>query len=246
MDVQLIDYTGAGTNDPARYAAELLAFTKATRLEMGKELANKINAMPLDELYAELYYMARTIPSSWEFVSYTFLIRDVTRAFTHQFVRTRTGSYAQQSMRVTDQSGFNYRIGPGLADLDAPGRDTYIDAMEAINEAYGQLIAEGVDPEDARGILPTNIYTNIVAKFSLRTFVEMARKRASLRTQDEYREVMELMKGRVIAVHPWTAMFLERTKDAQLHELSDRIRREVSDKKAMVAMVKLVDELRAG
>ena len=34
MKVTLIDYTGAGTPDPARHAANVLVFTKRTRLEM--------------------------------------------------------------------------------------------------------------------------------------------------------------------------------------------------------------------
>jgi thymidylate synthase ThyX len=51
-----------------------------------------------------LDYISKTIRSSWEFVDYTFQITGVTRAFTHQFVRTRTGSYAQQSQRSVDMS----------------------------------------------------------------------------------------------------------------------------------------------
>src|SRR6478609_7610290 len=104
-EVTLIDYTGAGSNDPL-YAAKLLVYTKSTRLEQGEDTRMKIFAMDEDELMGEIGYIANTIRSSWEFVDYTFQIRNVTRAFTHQFVRTRTASYAQQAQRVVDMGHF--------------------------------------------------------------------------------------------------------------------------------------------
>ena len=52
--------------------------------------------------------MANTIPSSWEFVDYTFLVTGVSRAYTHQQVRTRAASYAQQTMRVLNMGEFDY------------------------------------------------------------------------------------------------------------------------------------------
>ena len=92
MEVRLINYT--------KDAVDTLLYTKSTRLELGKETENKIKAMSEEEKMAELDYMSKTVPSSWEFVDYIFEIRGVSRAFTHQFVRTRTGSYAQQTMRM--------------------------------------------------------------------------------------------------------------------------------------------------
>ena len=62
--------------------------------------------------------------------------------------------------------------------------------------------------EDARGILPTNIYTNIVAKFNLRTLHEMAKSRLSPRAQGEYREVFTMMVAEVVKEHPWAKPFL--------------------------------------
>ena len=114
MEVKLIDYTGAGSEDPARHAANLLVFTKQTRLEMKPGLMTEIESWSEEDIYKELLYMANTIPSSWEFVEYKFLINDVTRAFTHQFVRTRTGSYAQQTMRVLNVNGWTYGTGPSV------------------------------------------------------------------------------------------------------------------------------------
>ena len=88
MKVKLINYTDDAKN--------LLLFTKNTRLMNVENAYDAIKKWPDEKKQGELDYMLRTIKSSWEFVEYTFDIRDVTRAFTHQFVRTRQASYAQQ------------------------------------------------------------------------------------------------------------------------------------------------------
>lgn len=245
MEVQLIDYTGCGSPDPARHAANVLVFTKQTRLEMESGLMDDIAAWPWEKVEEELAYMANTIPSSWEMVNYTFLINDVTRAFTHQFVRTRTGSYAQQTMRVLNKKGWTYDAGPTIKG-DKTADDLYRHTMASVADAYDMLIGLGAKIEDARGVLPTNIHTNIVAKFDLRTLADTARKRASSRTQGEYRDVMDAMLAEVQRVHPWASMFLGRTFDRSAHELetaiSDICR---DDDQKRVKLIKLIDQMRA-
>lgn len=247
MEIRLIDYTGAGSPDPARHAANVLVFTKSTRLNMKPGLMDEIATKPWEEIDSELAYMANTIPSSWEFISYTFLINGVTRAFTHQFVRTRTGSYAQQTMRVLDVDGWDYLTGPTIPeDASSEGYCDYHGTMSHIADAYNSLIANGAKIEDARGILPTNILTNIVAKFDLRTFSDTQRKRASSRTQGEYRDVMEAMRTEVLRVHPWAKIFLERTFDKSAMDLEERVQRleHMVGKEKMTEMIKLIDQMR--
>ncbi len=100
MKVTLINYT--------QDAVKTLLFTKSTRLNMTPDNFNKLKFMKPEDQMVELAYMANTIPSSWEFVDYTFLVEGVSRAYTHQQVRTRAASYAQQSMRVTEQCDFDF------------------------------------------------------------------------------------------------------------------------------------------
>jgi thymidylate synthase (FAD) len=244
--VSLITFTGAQTKDPARYAAAVLAFTKQTRLNMSAALFDEVMRWPEERLLAELQAIAATIPSSWEFVDYTFMIEGVTRAFTHQFVRTRTGSYAQQTMRTLDASGWTYSTGPTIEGSDER-RDVYDRAMGQIAEAYSQLLSLGAKEEDARGVLPTNIQTNIVAKFNLRTLSETFRKRSSSRVQGEYRQVVDLMRKAVLEVHPWADLFvgsnfdtIAMALDAEINGLTDKPTAE--DK---MRLTKLLDQLRA-
>lgn len=199
MKVTLINHT--------QDAIDLLLFTKATRLTLSPALMEEIKALPMEEKLDQLAYMANTIPSSWEFCDYTFLVEGVSRAYTHQQVRTRAASYAQQTMRVLDMGEYDYvftdnnmKQGEAIQIINAHN--------VATKRAYNELIALGQAPEDARGILPTNIATNIVCKFNLRTFVDLAKSRSGGRTQSEYQKVINAMIDEVLRVHPWADKFI--------------------------------------
>jgi flavin-dependent thymidylate synthase len=255
MKVSLIDYTGSGHEDPADYAATVLIFTKSTRLEMKPGLFDEISNWDSARKLAELKYMANTIPSSWEFVDYTFMVEDVTRAFTHQFVRSRQFSFAQQTMRVLNVSGWKYGTGPSIeigqwdeaTEEEKKAYEIWAEEMENIAKAYDRLIELGVPVEDARGLLPTNIFTNIVAKCNMRTFVELVRKRSSPRTQDEYRRVLDAMKDEVRKVHPWITLFVERDFDRAANDLCNEIKvlsETGLSKDVATRLIKYVDQMR--
>jgi flavin-dependent thymidylate synthase len=251
MKVTLIEFSGSGWPDPADRAATVLIFTKNTRLQMSPGGLEEIAAWPHEKKMKELEYMANTIPSSHEFCDYTFMIEGVTRAFTHQLVRTRTASFAQQTLRILDVSegnGWDYATGPtieqGSTFEDQPIRaEIYHDTMKSIARAYRSLIGNGAAIEDARGILPTNILTNIVMKCNMRTFVELVRKRSSSRTQGEYREVLEDMKDVVRAMHPWIDLFIDRTMDRAISDL-EKLCTSVMGTEERMRAVKLLDQIR--
>jgi flavin-dependent thymidylate synthase len=240
LKVALIDFT--------KDAVEKLIYTKSTRLTQGEGTRAKIANMTREEKEKELLYMASTIPSSWEFVTYTFEITGVSRAFTHQFVRTRTGSYAQQTMRMLPQEKFTYVTGPSIA-CDPLRRQQYDYVMDLIQKGYNNLLKMGVKIEDARGVLPTNICTNIIAQFSLRTLAEMVKKRTGKRTQDEYRGVMEGMIRAVYEVHPWAQVFFEPLRLGMLNQLEEIVTALTNDSKPhpydTVALQKFIDQLKS-
>ena len=197
MKVTLKSYTPDALN--------LLLSTKNTRLTNKDDDPSTWS----DEKRIEhLEYMRDTIKSSWEFVDYTFEIEGVTRAFTHQLVRTRTGSYAQQAMRVVDARNQPVDIPPSIA-ANEDWLEIWTNGVQNNLEAYGQLIDAKAPAQDARGLLPTNITTSIMAKFNLRTLHEMAKLRLCTRTQGEYQDVFRAMRQAVIDVHPWTEEFFE-------------------------------------
>lgn len=197
MKVSLISYTPD--------ALTLLLRTKNTRL------TNKDDdpAQWSDEKRQEhLEYMRDTIKSSWEFVDFIFEIEGVTRAFTHQVVRTRTGSYAQQAMRVVDARNQPVEEPPSIKALEKLDA-LWESGVKAALDTYGALLDAGAPAQDARGILPTHITTSIMAKFNLRTLHEMAKLRLCTRTQGEYQDVFREMRRLVIEQYPWTEEFIE-------------------------------------
>lgn len=208
MDVQIIDYTGAGHPDPF-YAAKLLAYTKNTRLEQSVSSFEGYQKLDEQKLADELVYISKTIRSSWEFVDYVFQITGVSRAFTHQLVRTRSGvSFAQQAQRVVDMSGFEAVL-PETIALNDQAASVWQMCMADIKYAYEKLRSFGIAAQDARGVLPTNVCTNIIMKINLRALADLLGKRKNLRAQGEYADVARLMEARVLALHPWTRPFLD-------------------------------------
>jgi flavin-dependent thymidylate synthase len=203
MKVTLINHT--------EDALATLLYTKSTRLTNDQTIED-VKRWPHEKQMEELAYMLDTIKSSWEFVDYVFLIEDVTRAFTHQLVRTRTGSYAQQAQRVVDVRDIGYLVpefkdGDGFHDDGLT--DEFIKGMNATYESYGRMIDDGAPVQDARGIIPTNTYTKIIVKFNLRTMHDTAKLRLCTRTQGEYQNVFKMMRNEVIEVHPWAEDFIK-------------------------------------
>lgn len=234
MNVTLMNYT--------QNAKRVLVMTKNTRLLNSVE-AFRFEEASDEEIQKELDYMVNTIKSSWEFVDFTFLIENVSRGFTHQFVRNRLGSYAQQTMRMIDMHGFTYTTGPSIS-ANTEIQAEYDIIMAEINDGYKRLIEMGAKPEDARGVLPTNIHTNIVAKFNLRALSQMMLSRASSRTQNEYRQVLDAMFEAAVAAEPWLADFLRVSKYEDLAKLESAIRDVYDGTDQYTDLIKLIDKVR--
>ena len=61
--------------------------------------------------------------------------------------------------------------------------------MLKIQKEYEELLEKEYPTQDARGILPMNIYSTITFSCSLRALIGMVNKRLCLKTQDEFRIV---------------------------------------------------------
>lgn len=103
------------------------------------------------------------------------------RGVTHEWVRHRAGaSYSQESTRYcnynNDKFGneltFVEPIGLELHELDTSDktdlRIVWEDAMDKAEKSYLHLIQLGAKPELARGVLPTDVKTEIVVTMNIR------------------------------------------------------------------------------
>lgn len=196
ITVELLSYTPDALN--------LLLTTKGTRLgSSDDDPRNWSEERKLDHLA----YMRKTIRSSWEFVDYVFRISGVTRAFTHQLVRSRHNSFAQESMRVVDASDHPVTT-PPLVEEHEQALSVWDDVIESIRSGYRELTDLGIPLQDARGLLPTNVQTSIIMKANLRSLSESGLLRLCTRTRGEYQEAFRAMVERVTEVHPWAAQFI--------------------------------------
>lgn len=222
-------------------AMAMLIFTKNTRLKMNPGGLRTYKAMVEDDpewAMAQLDYMSKTIRSSWEFIDFTFMIENVSRACAQQITRTRTASFAMQSQRVTDMSEATVTL-PDEWDQIGTFEKAYEDAFEN----YRMLVASGAKLEDARGVLPMNIQCNLVMKLNMRTLVDLLHARSSDRAQGEYRMVAEQMRKEVENLYPWFHLFMRTPNDIAI-SLIDEAKAKVSDKETSTLLSKAIDALK--
>ena len=188
---------------------------------MSPDLLQKIADSNDNEKRATLRQMARTIRSSWEFVDVVFLVEGVSRAVAQQITRTRSASYAMQSMRVTDVRAMDVVFPP---KADFPMRHEFDRAVRASKEAYACLVDAGMPLEDARGVLPINTACNIVCKYNLRNFADLVTARSSLRAQGEYADIAAQMRALVEELWPWAEEFFKPRNEHALEMLQAVVR----------------------
>jgi len=198
MKVTLLRYTPDALN--------LLVGTKTTRIR-GKAPED----MTESERYDHFQYMLDTIRSPFDFVDYIFNIEGVSKNMTHQLVRTRTGAYQQESSRAVEVTEI---VRPEAFDPVEDGEQSKLfelweDGVADAEAFYKELLTAGAALQDARAILPSNMATNIQAKFSLRTLSDMAKVRLCVRTQGEYQQAFRLMREEVLKVHPWAEPLIQ-------------------------------------
>ena len=127
-----------------------------------------------------------------EHAVYTFEVKGVSRALTHQLVRHRVASYSQQSQRYVNMNEFDYVMPKSIEDnIDAYAK--FYQAMDMIDYTYILLKEMGIPEEDARYVLPNACCTNIIVTMNARSMLNFFRYRTCERAQWEIRELANKM-----------------------------------------------------
>lgn len=143
-----------------------------------------------------------------EMIHMMWLFQDVTRAFTHQLVRYRVGTaFVQESMRFFGMRKVFKVLITHTAAMDQHKQGTLSNLrvykygiIESIG-SYVDLLDAGVPDQDARGVLPTNILTNIYFDCSLRTLQGIIAQRLCCQAQQgEWQPILREMRE-LIAKH---------------------------------------------
>lgn len=139
----------------------------------------------------------------------SFEISGVSRAFTHQFVRTRKAAYHQQSSRYTYMGDkFNVRMPQTIADNDE-AKKVFENFVKVSRETYAKLCELGMPFQDARFTVPVGIETYIIGEFPLKTFLDTYSYRACMLFQWEITHVFQEMKRCLVEKLPFLEPYIK-------------------------------------
>ena len=131
-----------------------------------------------------------------EHASATFLIRDVSRNFTHQLVRHRIASFSEKSQRYVKMN-FGDMVKPFVEPekIEMFDSERFNDLMVDAFGFYEDALDDGVPAEDARYILPSAVYTDIVVTANARELLHIFALRIDKHAQWEIRDVCKAMSN---------------------------------------------------
>ena len=196
LDVQLVHWTGSLF--PA-YAAARICYSKTgfagiqpleSEQAMGEWLRDRV--------------LTRGHWSIIEHLNFHFAIRGISRACSHQLVRHRIASYAQQSQRYVEKADFHYVV-PEIVRESPEALAHYRETMALLGARYEELQAllhaaypafrnEQVN-QDARFVLPNACETEMMMSINGRQALEMSRKRLCSHAQWEIRALFTRIRA---------------------------------------------------
>lgn len=144
-----------------------------------------------DRRYHWKEVMATYLKAPLESVLLHFLIEGVDRNLTHQAVRQRTATYAQESLRFAVKGEPEFLHPPSIAMLDQqdPRRIEWEDFVEHSHQMYLRLVGDGIPSEDARSVLAPAIGTRYHYVVNLRNIATEAGSRLCTQAQFVWRYV---------------------------------------------------------
>lgn len=192
MNVTLLGCTPDPEKLPA--LAAKLTHSKAAPEELTQSSENELQA-----ILSEVLKFGHT--SVIEHTTFSFAISGVSRSLTHQLVRHRIASYAQQSQRYVNLEEPSY-VTPPKIKKDQSLRKAYDDTMNTIWEQYNALLKIGIPAEDARYVLPNATCTNIIVSMNARSLLNFFELRCCLHAQWEIRQLAQKMLSIVKELAP--------------------------------------------
>jgi thymidylate synthase (FAD) len=129
----------------------------------------------------------------------------INRGVSHELVRHRLAAYSQESTRYCNygNKGIIYIIPPWLdlephdiyevepsIDHDDDAETNWLMALAHAEKYYHSLLKNGWTPEKARGVLPNDLKTEVVATYNLREWRHVFKLRTFQRAHPQMREIM--------------------------------------------------------
>ena len=117
------------------------------------------------------------------------------RGFTHELVRHRLAAYSQESTRSCNYNKDKFGneitvIKPFEVEEGTKEYELWLEAMQNAEKSYMAMIENGSKPENARGVLPIDIKTEIVITANIREWKHIFGLRTSKAAHPSMRELM--------------------------------------------------------
>lgn len=179
----------------------------------------------IDELLKDVN--STKLQTPYEMTQFVFLLRGVSRAFTHQLVRTRHAAYVQESMRFLGHKNVYEILVSSKTRKDNASYQLYKGSCIVSISSYEQMIRSGLPSEDARGVLPTNILTSVFVGLPLSSLQKMYTQRLCCQAQEEWYHVVKKIKLSLVEeygdeAHSWLSAPVERGEECGYHASFDR------------------------
>jgi len=131
------------------------------------------------------------------------------RGVTHEIVRHRIASYAQESTRYCNYSKDKFGneitvIKPCFWEEGSPNYERWLVAMLTAESQYFSLLEHGAVAQEARSVLPNSLKTEIVVTMNLRELRHFFRLRTAKAAHPQMREVaimlLNELKGKLSVI----------------------------------------------
>ena len=121
------------------------------------------------------------------------------RGISHEIVRHRLASYAQESTRYCNysQDKFGHELTfiiPDFLEYGSEGFKLWKDEMKQVEKTYFAMLEAGHTPQEARSVLPNNLKTEVVMTANLREWRHFFKLRAANSTGAAHPQMLEITR----------------------------------------------------
>ncbi len=126
------------------------------------------------------------------------------RGVTHELVRHRLCSFAQESTRYVNYGGKEIEFINPVWDFrdDDDDREIFVESLKASELAYMRLVQKGWRPEQAREVLPNALKTEIMVQANAREWRHIFELRCSKAAHPQMRDLMIPLRNQFSVLAP--------------------------------------------
>lgn len=135
------------------------------------------------------------------FAHATFHISGISRACSHQFVRSKHLDFLQRSQRYCDETKSDIVVPDAISSNETALADFNFVIAHSF-DVYRQMLEQGIKKEDARMVLPTCSETELIVVGNFQAWIDFINLRNNKESQWEIRAVAQEIKQQLAEIAP--------------------------------------------